>query len=65
MLAAARLAYHRLQTGSLKETVRYGDTTVTYTAANREELRRYIGELAQQVEDGGSRLRGEPFQVEW
>lgn len=60
MLAQARHAYHLLQIGEKKATVRYGDRQVTYTQANASQLKAYIAEL-----EGKTRGRGTPFGVQW
>lgn len=60
MLAEARLAYHLLQIGRAKATVRYADRQVTYTQADKASLKAYIAEL-----EGKERGRGTPFGVQW
>ncbi len=43
--AEAEAALHRLATGSMTETVVYGDQRVTYTSADVGRLKAYIAEL--------------------
>lgn len=49
-LAEAELALHRLLTGSAEQTVSFGSgKSVTYTAANINQLKAYIADLKNQV----------------
>lgn len=45
----AREKLHKLVTGSLRVSVRDGDTQVTYTQAERGDLEGYIQKLEQEV----------------
>jgi hypothetical protein len=65
-LADARSKYHQLLTGSLRVTVRDGDTTVEYTQANKSDLKQYIIELEDTLaaEQGTTtRVRRTPIGV--
>ena len=44
-LTEARAAYHKLQTGSLRETVDHNGTRITYTRADAASLKQYIEDL--------------------
>lgn len=44
-LSEAQTAYHALCTGTQVVTVRQGDTSLTFTAAQKDALRTYIAEL--------------------
>lgn len=46
-IAEAEAGLHKLMTGSMPQTVSYGDRTVTYTRAQVPELREYIASLKQ------------------
>lgn len=49
-LAEAELALHRLLTGTAEQTVQFGSgKSVTYTAANINQLKAYIADLKNQV----------------
>jgi|GEM_PF-191231 len=58
-LADAKSKLHKLVTGSLRETVRDGDVTVTYTQANKGALEKYIEQLEGllAIETNGARRR--------
>jgi hypothetical protein len=64
-LDQAREAYHLLRTGQQRVQVRYGERSVTYTAANRADLAAYIAELEELTGDFSLTKRGEPFSVQW
>ena len=44
-LDAARIAYHNLQTGAMRETVDHNGTRIQYTRADATKLKAYIDEL--------------------
>jgi hypothetical protein len=51
-LNEARAALHKLQTGSLEASVSFGPSkSVSYTAANIDELRRYINDLTTEIDE--------------
>lgn len=49
-LAEARLALHRLLTGTSEQTVQFGPSkSVTYTQANINQLKDYVAQLESEV----------------
>lgn len=64
-LVQAENALHALRIGKAKTTVNYGDRRVTYVAADRAELERYIAELKSAIANGGVSQRGAPFPVQF
>lgn len=49
-LAEAQNALHKLLTGTQAQTVNFGPSkSATFTAANIDQLRRYIDEMKQQL----------------
>jgi signal recognition particle GTPase len=62
-LLEARIALHKLATGTAEVSVGYGDRSVTFRAANIDQLRVYIRELEQEC--GGETKRRQPFRVVW
>lgn len=64
-LAEAELALHRLLTGTAEQTVQFGSgKSVTYTAANINQLKAYIADLKNQVAecDGQAQSRRGPVR---
>jgi hypothetical protein len=60
-LAQAELALHNLVTGTKEESVQFGSgKSVKYTVANLTELRRYIGQLKDEIAacEGTGKPRG-------
>jgi hypothetical protein len=49
LLNQATAAYNALLTGTATVSVQYGDRKVEFTAANRQQLERYIGQLRRQI----------------
>jgi phosphopantetheine adenylyltransferase len=64
-LTAAETALHNLQIGGAVEVLRHGEKSLTYTAANVGELRKYVQLLTDQVNacNGASTLRRRIFGV--
>lgn len=57
-LAEAEAAFHKLQLGQQRVSVTFGPSkSVSYTAANISELRRYIADLKDQIAACEGRLR--------
>ncbi len=52
-LAEAEEAYHRLQCGEKRVAFSRAGTSMSWTAAQAPELRRYIGELKDKIARGG------------
>lgn len=46
----AQTAYHKLQTGSLREVVDHNGTRITYTRADATKLKEYISELQSAID---------------
>lgn len=57
-LAEAELALHKLLTGAREQTITFGSgKSVTYTAANINQLRDYIARLKDEVDECEGRGR--------
>jgi len=61
-LAEAKDALHALLTGKQAAMVQYADTRAQFTAANIDELRRYIAQLEGEVDSTKARR---PLSVRW
>jgi hypothetical protein len=61
-LLEAEDALHLLLTGTQEVRVQYENTSVQYTTANIDELRRYIALLRGEVDSSKARR---PFGVAW
>ena len=61
----ARAKLHKLVTGSLRVTIRDGDSTLEFTPANQSKLEEYILKLERQLaeETGGTVVRRRPAGV--
>lgn len=57
-LTEAETAYHRLLTGSQKESIGLGDMRVTYTQANADRLAAYISQLKSACAAAGDTTQG-------
>lgn len=56
-LVEAQAAYHKLQTGSLRETVDHNGTRIQYTRADAMKLKEYIAELESAIAAASSPAR--------
>lgn len=56
LLAEAEIALHKLLTGSKEQSVSFGaGKSVAYTATNISELRRYINDLKNEIDEAEGR----------
>ena len=64
-LDAAREAYHKLQTGSLREVVDHNGTRIQYSRTDVEKLKAYIQELEGDLADGIAPPRRRRAIINW